>query len=379
MVFGLLGVAFVDELVSGIAPATTPDVAAFLGISGGTAAGAMLFAFHALAALVEAPLLAWSERVSARWFSSVSLAVVALAAFAAAVFPTGAVMLLALAVYGPASGCALAAAEGLVVEAEPEGHERVMARFALAANAGDLAVPVLLAILGACHLGFRSALAISGAVALALAVAHAASRSLDRKLAHHDEEDSAPTIREALRVAFATRSLLGWSFAAALTNLLDEVLVAFTALHLHAMGATTSERSWALAAWVLGGFVGLAALERLATGATARRLLFFASLLTLLEVVALAIARSPYLGIAASFAIGVTGSTLHPLTKARAYASLPHRPALVNAVASTLLPFDMAAPVALGFIAARFGPAWAVAAIAIAPVGVIIAALRRGR
>jgi hypothetical protein len=76
----------------------------------------------------------------------------------------------------------------------------------------------------------------------------------------------------------------------------------------------------------------------------------------------------------ALFVIGVTGSTLHPLTKARAYAALPHRPALVNAVGSALLPFDMAAPIVLGIVAAQAGSAWAIVGLLVAPAGVAFAA-----
>ena len=81
-----------------------------------------------------------------------------------------------------------------------------------------------------------------------------------------------------------------------------------------------------------------------------------------------------FLVLRALFGIGVTASTLHPLTKARAYEALPHRPALVNAVGSALLLFDMAAPLVLGVVATHLGSAWAVAGLLIAPLGVAIAA-----
>jgi hypothetical protein len=93
-----------------------------------------------------------------------------------------------------------------------------------------------------------------------------------------------------------------------------------------------------------------------------------------IDVSLLALTRSPFVGTIAMFGIGLTGSTLHPLTKARAYATLPHRPALVNAVASGMLLFDMVAPIGLGVTAALAGPAWAIAGLLVAPVGVGLAA-----
>ena len=336
----------------------------------------MIVAFHSLAFFVETPLLAWSERVRARWFSAASLAVIALSSFAAAIFPSRWSLLLALAVYGPASGCALAVAEGLLVEAAPHSRERTMARLSLAANAGDLAVPLLLAILSGYGLGWRAGFVVAGAFASLLAIAHASARSLARlsSAASGDAEGHPPTIRETLRTAFSIRPLLGWSFACASTNLLDEVLVAFSAVHLHALGATIGQRSWAVAAWILGGFVGLAGLERVGGRSSGRRVLLCASAVTAIAVAVLAVTHSTGMGTCALFVIGATGGTLHPLAKARAYGTLPNRPALVNAVGAALLPFEMAAPMAIGIVASRAGSLWAIVCLLVAPAVVAIAA-----
>jgi predicted MFS family arabinose efflux permease len=379
-------VPWLDELASGLAPASTPEIASSLCVSGGVLAGAMIVAFHSLAFFVEAPLLAWSERVRARWLSAGSLAVLAASAWMAAAVPRGWVFFLALALYGPASGCSLAVAEGLLVESRPAERVRTMARLSLAANAGDLAVPVLLAVLAWFRLGWRAAFAASGAVATILAFAHAAERPLDvvtRLAADDDDEDhggddarESPTIFGALRTALSTRALLGWSFACALTGLLDEVFVAFGAVHMQAIGASVSERSVALAAWVVGGFFGLALLERLAPSIRVRALLLGASALTAAAIGALAVTHSPHFAAVAFLVLGFAASTLHPLSKARAYASLPNRPALVNAVASALLPFEMAAPLVLAVIAAHMGSAAAIAALLVAPAGVALAGLR---
>jgi len=371
-------VPFLDELCSGIAPVSTPDIATSVRVDGGTAAGAMIVAYHALALFVEAPLLAWSERISARWFSAASLAVVALSAFAAAAFPTGWTLFLALAVYGPASGCALAVAEAVLIESNSRAPERTLARLAIAANAGDLAVPVLLAALSWGGYGWRTACVIAGVLAFGFAIAHGFARTLDRPVTFSggDGADAPPTVADALRTAFGVPSLLAWSFACTLTNLLDEVLVAFSAVHLHHIGATAGTRSIAVALWVVGGFVGATAVERTVDRFGSRAWLLSASLATAAGVATLALSQSPWVATSALFVIGTTGTTLHPLAKARAYSALPGRPALVNAVSSALLLFDMAAPVALGWVASRAGSAWALAGLLVAPIGVGLTALR---
>jgi hypothetical protein len=48
---------------------------------------------------------------------------------------------------------------------------------------------------------------------------------------------------------------------------------------------------------------------------------------------------------------------------------------VVNAVASALLVFDIAAPLALGFVAVRSGSMWAIAGILVAPLGVAVASV----
>jgi len=151
------------------------------------------------------------------------------------------------------------------------------------------------------------------------------------------------------------------------------VLVAFSALHMHALGATPGQRSFAVAAWIFGGFVGLAGLERFGGRSSARRWLLSASAATAIAVTTLAVSHSTRMGTCALFLIGVAGSTLHPMAKARAYAALPSRPALVNAVGAVLLPFEMAAPVAIGIVATRAGSRWAIVCLLVAPVVVAIA------
>lgn len=366
---------FLDELCSGIAPASAPDIASSVGVSGGAAAGSIIVAYHALAFFVEAPLLAWSERTSARWFSAGSLTVIAVSAFAAAAFPSGWALLLALAIYGPASGCALALAEGVLVGENPRAPERTLSRLALAANAGDLAVPVVLAGLAWCGFGWRAACAVAGVLALGLAILHGRAKNLDRKFVLTSGDEPAPPIFAALRTAITTPSLFGWSFACALTNLLDEVLVTFSAVHLDALGATVELRSFAVGLWVIGGFVGAGAAPRAVDRFGARASLLSATVATVVGVTALAVVRSPRVAAATLFFVGAAATPLHPLAKARAYAALPSRPALVNAVGSALLLFDMAAPVALGLIASKAGSAWAIAGLLVAPIGVGVTSL----
>jgi fucose permease len=137
-------------------------------------------------------------------------------------------------------------------------------------------------------------------------------------------------------------------------GLLDEVLVAFAAVHLAALSPGPASIVWrqaTLGALIVGGVVGLVALERVVEDARAGRVLQLACVLALLSSVALALAPDLLIASVALFVLGASSAVLHPLVKARAYASLPGRPLLVNAVAAALVPLDALAPLVLGAIA----------------------------
>jgi MFS family permease len=366
-------VPFVDELASGVAPAAAPDVALDLTLPAGLTAGGIVTAFYGLV-LIEAPLLAWSERVSVRWFSAASLAVLAIATLGCAMATGPITLALCLALYGPAAGCADAASEGVLVESSPSSRERTMARVTLAAAIGDLAVPVLLGALSLAGIGWRAVFAIAAVVAMVLAIVHASARGLDRGMPRDDEDEVDATIREAMRAVVGSRSLLGWTFAGVLVGLLDEVLVAFAAVHL--ADATPVARAVALGAWIAGGVLGLWWLERRIDSLDPLRVLRVTASIATIALAAFACTHDPALGALLLAIVGATASTFHPLVKARAYAALPGRPALVNAAASTLVPLDALAPLLLGAIALRFGESVAMAALVLAPIGIGLAAMR---
>jgi MFS family permease len=335
-------------------------------------AAAIIVAFHALALFVEAPLLAKSERYSARSMSIASLAVIAASSIIAALARGAFALALSLAIYGPAAGILLATAEGALVESQPTQRERTMARLGFSAALGDLAVPALLAVLAAFRLGWRAAMFATAIASTILALLHASSRSTVPAVRSDDEEPE--PIVASLRLAWRTKPLLVWSMAGVLTSLLDEVFVAFASNHLDAMRAGASARSIAIGAWIAGGLATFAIYERRGRTEHSKRWMLGSSAATLAGLASLAITRAPIVAIAACAVIGAGTALLHPLTKAQAYASLPGRPGLVNAVASTFVAFELAAPIALAWIA-YMGPAHAIAALAIAPIGIACATM----
>lgn len=365
-----------DELGSGVAPASAADVARELLVPAGLLAGAIIAAFHSLAIFVEAPLLAFSERLPVGRFSGVALGVLALSCLGAALAEQAWVFLLCLALYGPASGCALSAAEGWLIEARPHERERTIARLTLAGALGDLAVPALLAALAWVHGGFRAALVIIAVLAALLACVHVLSPELEAlpRGDQGEEDDQHSGVLSSLRLAFSERALLVWSGAVGLTSLLDEVLVAFAVVHLD--HASPMERAVAVCMWTVGFMPGLVWLDRFADSMERRRALLIAAVGATLSLCVLAMTSHVWVASVALFGLGASTSVLYPLSSANAYAALPGRPALVNAVAAAFTPFDALAPLMLSVLALHFGSGAAILALVLAPLGIFVAAWR---
>jgi hypothetical protein len=65
--------------------------------------------------------------------------------------------------------------------------------------------------------------------------------------------------------------------------------------------------------------------------------------------------------------------------KARAYASLPGRPAIVNGVSALFVPLDIAVPLVLAVISSELGSPVAMLALATAPLALAIGAVLGSR
>ena len=130
-----------------------------------------------------------------------------------------------------------------------------------------------------------------------------------------------------------------------------------------------------IAAWTLGDFVGIAALE----GALGRwrplQVLRAAAAIATLALAAFWATRSLAVAGVALGLLGASAIVFHPLLKARAYAALPGRPALVNAINALLQPAHLAAPLALAALAGGVGTSAALGVLVLGPLAVLAAAV----
>ena len=102
------------------------------------------------------------------------------------------------------------------------------------------------------------------------------------------------------------------------------------------------------------------------------RWLLAASLACAVFYVGWLLAADPWTSAAWFALVGAAAAPMYPIASAQAYAALPGRTGTVNAAAHLFTPLTLAIPWALGVIADEVGLAWALAALLVQPLGLIV-------
>ncbi len=355
---------FCDELAAGILPASTPEVQAAFGLRAGLAAGLILVGFQALSLFVE-PLLLWASRGRRHRFLLGGVVAMAACCVLGAVSASWGVLLLSVLLYGPASGLGCHLAQASLMDERADDRERAMARWCLAGSLGDAAAFVLLPVLAWAGLGWREAMLVC-AVAWAV-LATRISPTPDAP----PREDVRPPLRRALGEALRNRRLLAWCAAGLLCALLDEIVVAFGAIHLsRRLGLGPEARSLVFGALLAGQIAGTALVERLL--ATVRPVPLLRTATAAGVVVYVAWVFAPGLASCAvlAFLVGALTSPNYPIAEAQTYAQMPGRSDTVVAIGSLLAAGELIFPVLIAWLAERFGLTAAMLALVLEPAGI---------
>ncbi len=364
--------ALADELQSGVPIVGAPALGDDLGLGRGLSLMAVLLAGPTLTGLVLEPVvLAWSDRVDRRPLLRAGLLGMALFPALAALLPQPWLLPWLVGLWGTSSGVACGIAQGAAVTSSGD-PDRAMTRWTLAAVVGDVLAPLVLGLVVALGLPWRAAF---GVAALAPLVLLAATFRVELPPLVEEDEDggAAGDVRTALR-----SPVLPWLLAVASCNFLDEILLALVALRLDGRPDATAQ----MMALLAGGGLGLVAIELGWLTVDRRRLLVGSALASGLALLAWVATEDPILGGACLLAVGAAGALHYPLAKAAAYAAVPGRPGLVNALDGLLLsPADVLAPLLVGAVASGLGLRAALLVLLLQPIAVGLAALvaRRAR
>lgn len=372
----LLAVELLDELYSGVPSVGSADIQAGFAVSYGVTAWALLLVPGGLALLVEPLLFLLADRHPRKWFVCGGLFAMGAAALLASVATHVALVSAALTLAWIGSGSAVNLAQATLVDARPHERERVLTRWTLLGEVGDLLAPALMAGVAVAGASWRSAFVVVGVLMIVWGVwlSRQPFEAIE-PLGDHEADEDEPTILEAFRQALGERRLMFWLGATALCDLLDEIVVVFAALYLRdQLGLDSVARSAIIAAAIAGAIVGVMVTDRLLKTRPAIPLLFWSSVACAVSYVAWLAARDAWSSGIAFFFVGVFAAPMYPITSAQAYAALPGRSGTVNAAGHVFTPFTLAAPWLLGLVADRVGLLVALAALLLQPVGLTLVA-----
>jgi MFS family permease len=368
-------VALVDELWSGVAFSGAPSIEREFALSHRAYVAFVFVGPILVAALVESAVALLSDVWGRRRLVVAGQAALSAALFFSASSKNAWGLSVGLALAGAASGVACGAAQAFLVASNPQKADRTMVRWTLFAAIGDVFTPLVAAsgiALGHSYRGVMAAIAIVVAMQCA-GTAVVASEPLS-------ESGRAPTaVAEPVRLALARAvrriELWVWLFAAATCTLLDELVVALVALRLERdRGLGEALAAAAPVTFCAGSVLGVALTDGLVARHGRRRVLVLSGVFCALAIAGVLVPGSVLVSCLAFFFVGVMSAPHHALALAQAYDLLPNRPGTVQAIGQTFVLVDIVAPLALGFVADRFGLGPAIACLVVQPAVIVVCA-----
>ena len=376
LMMALLFVDFIDEFASGMPTVGIPGIQSDFDIRYGMAAFLVFTGPRFVGWLLEPPLFLLADRYPKKYFVCGGLFAMGVISAVIGVSGSFYVVAGALLISGAASGLGVSLSQATLMDLYPDDRERLMTRWVFMGAAGDLAAPALFWLLALAAWGWREGFLVSGCLILAYALM--LSRQHFPGTPRSADDEDAPSMREALGAAFRDRRLLAWLFGSWLCGMMDEILVAFGALHMRDnLAADSATRSVILMCWMVGSLLSLPLLEWLLSRFEPLKLLLVASAGTAIAYVGWLLADDALSCGAWMFATGLFSAPLYPLAKAQAYRALPERSGMLNAIAHIFTPLDVVMPLLLGLVADRFGLIPALTILLAQPLGLFLIALTR--
>jgi FSR family fosmidomycin resistance protein-like MFS transporter len=380
LIVALLAVELVDELVFGARNAAWPLMRTDLGLTYGQI-GALLALPTVFGSLVEPAVGilgdAWRRR---------TLLIGGGVAFVASVATTAVahswvVLLLAFAVFNPASGAFVGLSQATLMDLAPERHEKLMARWVVAGSLGVVAGTTLVGVIAHAGGTWRAAFVMLGAIAAIALCAVIAVRAA----VTHAPVTEAQSLSAALRTgardaldALRRPEVRRWLILLECSDLMLDVLGSFLALYLVDVAhATPAQAAFGLALFAGVGLGGDALLVPILERTDGLRYLRASVLSTLAAFPALLLVRSLTMKWVLIAALGLLNSGWYAIPKARLYSAMPGRSATVMTLANTFGLVAALVPLALGAAAQRIGLAPTMWLLLLGPVGLALGLFRR--
>jgi MFS transporter, FSR family, fosmidomycin resistance protein len=401
-----LAVEFVDELFDGTKSAALPLIKHGLSLS--YLQVGLLSAVPLVAgSLLELPVGVVSGTGARRRRFILAGGLVFIGSVLAAGLATSfAALLVALTIFFPASGTFVSLSQSALMDAATERQAQHMARWTLAGSAGALAGPLLvaavLAVGGSWRLAFTACATCSVLAWLAVAAAGrarrtgesvasgpdpgaaaagagsgtATARTEDRACA--DEESGWPGWRLVIGIV-KDSGALRWLLLLEVSDLLLDVFTAFLALYLvEAAHAGPFAAALGVGVRLCAGLVGDLVLIQLLERFDSQRVLRASVWLTLGLLPAFLLIAGLGAKLMLLAVLTLATAPWYPVLQAELFGSLPGRSGLAVSLSSASGLVGGLGPLVVGLLAQQFGLSWAMAALCVAPVIMLMVVVPAG-
>jgi MFS transporter, FSR family, fosmidomycin resistance protein len=382
-----LAVELVDELVDGTKSAAMPLIRHDLGLSY-LQIGLLAAVPLVVGSILELPVGIISGAGPRRRRMILSGGLVFIAAVLAAGLATSFLgLLIALTIFFPASGMFVSLTQAALMDSAPDRRAKHMARWTLAGSIGAVTGPILVAVVlgagGTWRVGFVLIAGLSAAAWCAVAWTGRLDKTNPQNgngadLTSADTENAVPDDPawpgwRAAGSIVRRSGALHWLLLLEVANLLLDVLTPFLALYLVAVvhvapPVAALAVAVRLGAGLAGDVIVIRALARLA----ARRVLRASIWAALVLLPGFLLVPGLGLKLVLLAALTIATAPWYPVLQAELYDSLPGRSGLAVSLTSASSLLGAIGPLAVGLLAERFGLAWAMAALCIVPVLMLV-------
>ena len=374
-----LAVELVDELVGGTQGAAMPLIRHALALSYGQI-GLLASVPLLLGSLLELPIGVVAGHGRRQRIAVLAGGVVFIASLAgAAAAGSFAALLVALVAFFPASGAFVGLTQSGLMDADPARQEQHMARWNLAGSAGAVAGPFLLIAVLAAGGSWRTAYLVLAACSVLawLGVAGRGPRPSSPPAGEDGDADRAGAVRR-VQAALQQPVVIRWLVLLQLSDLLLDVLTGFLAIYLvDVVHATPAEAALGVGVRLVAGLAGDITLVRVLERTAGLRVLTASAAAAAVLYPGFLLVPGFWPKLAILAVLSIATAPWYPVLQASLYGSLPGRSGVAVTLSSAASLAGGAGPLAVGFLAERFGLAWALAGLALAPVGLLIGLRRR--
>jgi FSR family fosmidomycin resistance protein-like MFS transporter len=294
------------------------------------------------------------------------------------------ILLISYIMFNPASGAFVNLSQATLMDSDPKRHTQNMARWTFAGSVGVLMGPLLLGLFVHLGLGWRGTFALLASISALCLLA--ASRNLphDSTPALQGSFPSLSTVFDGFGAAFSAlkrKEVWRWLLLLEFADLMLDVLFSFLALYFVDVGrATETQAGIAVTVWLAMGlvtdFLFIPIVDR------QKDTIHFLRRTALVELIAFAgflIIPGFIPKLIFVILVNLFNTGWYSILQGRLYSSLPGQSASVMAIGVVTTPIAKFIPIAIGFLADRFGLGTAMWMLILGPIALLIVLPRNGQ